>query len=107
VAVRVADAFRAFGVSAKPWTSRVGGFVSVLDQNPGGILADEILESGPERLRALVVIAGDPVRSVPGEGRLREALGKLDLLVSIDPFENETGKLAHYLLPATTWLERW
>jgi anaerobic selenocysteine-containing dehydrogenase len=84
----------------------VGGFPSVLDQLPGAVLADEILTSGPGRIRALVVIAGDPVRSVPGERRLREALGALDLLVTLDPFENETGRSAHYLLPTTTWLER-
>ena len=43
--------------------------------------------------------------SNPG-GRLEQALRKLELLVSIDLFRNEVGDLAHYVLPATTWLER-
>lgn len=33
-------------------------------------------------------------------------MANLELLVSIDLFRNETGNLAHYILPATTWMER-
>jgi anaerobic selenocysteine-containing dehydrogenase len=106
LAVWTARAFHTFGVGTEAWQSRIGQFPSVLDQLPGAILADEILTEGRDRVRALVVLAGDPLRSVPGEDRLREALSKLDLLITIDPFENETGKLAHWLLPTTTWLER-
>ena len=39
-------------------------------------------------------------------GRLREAFGKLELLVTLDILPNETGSLAHYMLPATTPFER-
>jgi formate dehydrogenase len=101
-----AELFRRLGVGVETWHSRVGGFPSVLDQLPGAILADEALTEGEGRIRALVVVAGDPLRSVPGEARLREALGKLECLVTLDPFENATGRHAHYLLPTTTWLER-
>jgi formate dehydrogenase len=88
-------------------TSRIGGFPATLGTLPAGILADEILEPGPERLRALVVISGDPLRAVPGGPRLRRALESLDTLVGIDMFENATGELADISLPATSWLERW
>jgi anaerobic selenocysteine-containing dehydrogenase len=54
-----------------------------------------------------VVIAGDPLRSIPGSTTLARALEELDLLVSIDMFENATGRLAHALLPSASWLERW
>jgi len=37
---------------------------------------------------------------------LEKALSSLELLVSIDPFQNETGDLAHYILPTTTYMER-
>jgi anaerobic selenocysteine-containing dehydrogenase len=87
--------------------SRVGAFPSNMGTLPGGILADEILAPGPERIRALVVIAGDPLRSIPGSTTLARALEELDLLVSIDMFENATGRLAHALLPSASWLERW
>lgn len=98
---------RALGVGKLRRPSRVGGFAPVMDTLPGGVLADEILTPGEGQLRALIVIAGDPLRSIPGASRLREALASLDLLVSLDLFENETGGLAHWLLPATSWLERW
>lgn len=90
-----------------PLRSRVGDFASVLGSVPGGILADEILEPGDERIRALVVVAGDPLRSIPGEARLAQALGSLDTLVAIDMFANATGRRADVLLPACSWLERW
>lgn len=90
-----------------PVRSRVGDFAAVIGTLPGGILADEILVPGPERVRALIVLAGDPLRSIPGEQRLRRAFSELELLVSIDLFANQTAELAHVVLPATSWLERW
>ncbi len=87
--------------------SRIGGFPSLLGTLPGGVLADEILAPGPERIRALLVLAGDPLRSIPGAGRMEQALRSLDLLACVDVFESATGRHAHALLPASTWLERW
>jgi formate dehydrogenase len=105
-AVATASLFRALGVGTETWESRVGGFLSVLDQLPAGVLADEILTPGQGRIRALVILCGDPVRSVPGEARLREALASLECVITIDPFVNASGRYAHWLLPATTWVER-
>ena len=45
---------RAAGVFRSGARSRVGGFPAVFDALPGGVLADEILEEGPDRIRALV-----------------------------------------------------
>jgi formate dehydrogenase len=86
--------------------SRVGDFRSVNDAFPGGILADEILTPGPKQVRALFVTGGNPLITMPNSGRLREAFSKLELLVTLDIYKNETGSLAHYLLPATSPLER-
>ncbi|MEM7155487.1 MAG: molybdopterin-dependent oxidoreductase [Myxococcota bacterium] len=91
----------------EPRRSRVGGFESQLGMLPGGILADEILEPGPERIRALLVLAGDPLRSIPGAGRTEQALKSLDFLACIDMFRSATGRHAQALLPAASWLERW
>ncbi|MEZ4215325.1 MAG: molybdopterin-dependent oxidoreductase [Myxococcota bacterium] len=79
-------------------------FPTVSGQQPSGMLADDI-ENGD--VRALIVEASNPILacSSPG-GRLERALERLDLLVSIDLFRNEVGNLAHWVLPATTWLER-
>ncbi|MFO0689585.1 MAG: molybdopterin-dependent oxidoreductase [Myxococcota bacterium] len=86
--------------------SRVGGFASVNDAYPGGILADEILTPGRGQLKALFVTGGNPLMMMAGAPRLREAFAKLELLVTIDILPNETGSLAHYMLPATTPFER-
>ncbi|MEZ4302009.1 MAG: molybdopterin-dependent oxidoreductase [Polyangiaceae bacterium] len=86
--------------------SRIGGFRSVNDAFPGGVLADEILTPGRGQVRALFVTGGNPLVTMPNAGRLREAFSNLELLVTVDLFKNETGSLAHYVLPATSPLER-
>ncbi len=104
--VAMAKAYRAAGLDRELW-SRIGRFPSVMGTLPGGILADEILTAGPEQIRAMIVIAGNPVTSIPGGERLARAFRQLDYLVCVDHFENDTGRLADVLLPSTTWLERW
>lgn len=86
--------------------ARVGGFRTVVDSLPAGIMPDEILMQGQGQLRGLIVTAGNPVLSCPNSQRMQQALASLDLLVSIDLFRNETGNLSHYILPATSFLER-
>ncbi len=72
---------------------------------PGNLLAD-MIESREEPIRALVVIAGNPVLSMGGGERLRKAFEKLELLVVLDMFRSATGEYADYLLPCTDMLER-
>jgi formate dehydrogenase len=78
----------------------------VNDEFAGGLLADEILTPGPGQVRALFVTGGNPLITMPNAGRLRRALESLELLVTVDVFRNETGSLAHFVLPATSPLER-
>jgi anaerobic selenocysteine-containing dehydrogenase len=94
------------GVLVRPDRSRVGDFLSVNDAFPGGILADEILTPGPKQVRALFVTGGNPLITMANAGRLKKAFQQLELLVTLDLFRNETGSVAHYVLPATTPLER-
>ena len=86
--------------------SRIGDFPAVLGTLAAATMADDILTDGPDRLRALVVIGGNPARSLPDTPKAKRALEALDLLVCVDLFVNETGALADVVLPATTWLER-
>ncbi|MFM7735216.1 MAG: molybdopterin-dependent oxidoreductase [Alphaproteobacteria bacterium] len=95
-----------YGVMTKRHASRLGGFTSVNDAFPGGMLADEILTPGPRQVRALFVTGGNPLITMPNAGRLREALSDLELLVCVDVWLNETASLAHWVLPATTPLQR-
>ena len=95
------------GVGNSERKSRIGGFPNLLDSMPGGILADEILTPGEGQLRALIVVAGNPLRSIPGEQKLREAFASLEFLVGVDMFQNQSLQSADLLLPTTSWLERW
>jgi formate dehydrogenase len=94
------------GMLVREATSRVGGYRSVNDAFPGGILADEILTPGAGQVRALLVTGGNPLITMPNAEHLRRAFSSLDLLVTIDIFRNETGQLADFVLPATSPLER-
>lgn len=103
---RFADLARTMRIGTETVYSRIGKYPSNLDTLPGGILADEILTPGDEQVRALIVLAGDPLRTMPDAERLRAAFRNLEWLVVIDLFETETGREADVLLPATSWLER-
>jgi formate dehydrogenase len=72
---------------------------------PGNLLSHAILDSRTP-VRALVVVAGNPLLSIGGEARLREAFGSLELLVCIDLYQNATGEYADWLLPSTDMFER-
>ncbi|MCA9773025.1 MAG: molybdopterin-dependent oxidoreductase [Myxococcales bacterium] len=86
--------------------SRIGDFASVNDAFPGGVLADEITTPGDRQVRAMFVTGGNPLITMANAGRLREAFKSLELLVVTDIYLNETASLAHYVLPATSPLER-
>jgi formate dehydrogenase len=86
--------------------SRVGNLPMVNDAFPGGVLADEILTPGERQVRALFVTGGNPLLTMPNSARLAQAFDELELLVCIDLVLNETASQAHYVLPATTALER-
>jgi anaerobic selenocysteine-containing dehydrogenase len=86
--------------------SRVRGLPSFGGEFPVSALAEEIETEGEGRVRALVVVAGNPVLSAPNGEQLERALPKLDFMVAIDPYLNETTRHADMLLPPTTALER-
>ncbi len=86
--------------------SRVGDLPAAVDSFPAAIMADEILTPGPNQVRALVVAAGNPLLTVPNGTHLAEALEDLELLVCTDIQRSETTEYAHYILPATTFLQR-
>lgn len=72
---------------------------------PGNLLPD-LITTPTNPVKALIVLAGNPLLSVGGESRLREAFGQLELIVVLDLFRNATGEMADYLLPCTDMLER-
>ena len=64
-------------------------------------------ESIPDKLKAFLVVGGNPLVSMPDTNAFREAFSKLELLVVHDLFMTETAKAAHYVLPACSHLEKW
>ena len=61
--------------------------------------ADEIETPGQGQIRAMVTLAGNPVLSAPNGKRIAAAFDKLDFMVSIDIYINETTRHADVILP--------
>lgn len=58
------------------------------------------------QIKALYVIGENPLATLPASVEVRSALERLELLVVQDPFLNETGRQAHFVLPACTYAEK-
>ena len=86
--------------------TRVRGLAEVLGEYPVVVLAEEIETEGPGQVRALVTAAGNPVLSTPNSERLAAALERLEFMVSIDIYRNETTRHADVILPPSSNLYR-
>lgn len=86
--------------------SRVGNYPQVFGGPPAAVFSDDVLSDDPDRIRALIVIAGNPVISFPDTAKIEAALERLDLLVCIDIFPSDTCAFADYALPAATLYEK-
>jgi len=83
-----------------------GPMPSVMGEIPMVAFADELLRDDAQRVRALFVMAGNPVLSAPDGERTDTALAGLDLMVSFDMYVTETSRHAHYILPPCGPLEK-
>ena len=72
---------------------------------PGNLMADYLLDPA-DPVKAVFVSSGNPVLSIGGEERMREALEQLELLVCVDIYPNATSDHADYVLPAAGAYER-
>lgn len=90
----------------EPGLSRVRGLPGFNGELPLSTLAEEIDTLGEGQVRGLIVSAGNPVLSGPNGRRLEAALPRLDFMVAIDRYVNETTRLADLILPAAMPLER-
>ena len=88
------------------WQSRVRKLPEFAGELPVAALAEEILTEGEGQVKALVTLAGNPVLSTPNGRELDRALERLEFMVSIDPYINETTRHSHIILPPTSPLER-
>ena len=88
------------------WKTRVRGLPEFGGELPVSTLAEEIETEGPGQIRALITFAGNPVLSTPNGARLARALSRLDYMVSIDLYRNESTRYAHLILPTSFGFER-
>ncbi|QZT58582.1 molybdopterin-containing oxidoreductase family protein [Mycolicibacterium austroafricanum] len=100
------------GLGAKFGMSGVGRFPSRATGLPdmAGLLpwtlTQEIEYDAPDSVRGLLLVAGNPVVSCPDGAALERAMAKLDIIVSVDLYVNESNRHADYILPAAHYLER-
>ncbi len=57
-------------------------------------------------IKALWLVATNPLVSFPNQKKLRDALNKLDLLIVQDAFKSETVEIADVVFSAATWSEK-
>ncbi|MBW2589346.1 MAG: formate dehydrogenase subunit alpha [Deltaproteobacteria bacterium] len=77
-----------------------------LPDTPGLTLV-EMMDSAREgSLKGMFVVGENPMMSDPDIKHVKEALEALDLLVVQDIFLTETAKLAHVILPASSFAEK-
>ncbi len=85
--------------------SRVRQLPGYYGEFPVATLADEIETEGEGQVKALITVAGNPVLSTPNGRRLQRSFERLDFMVSLDIYVNETTRHADVILPAATGLE--
>ena len=74
----------------------------LLDRLPG------VLNSGPDAaLEVLFVADADPFYTLPSNQKVKEAFGKIPLIVSFSPWMNETAANSDIILPDHAHLERY
>lgn len=73
-----------------------------------GVAGKDILEMlyEPYSLKALYIMGADPVVTFPDNSKIITALKSLYLLIVQDIALTETAKLAHVILPASSWAEK-
>ena len=81
-------------------TGKIGG------EFPTGLLPREILSDSPERIRALIVVGGNPVGALGEPALTHSAFRHLDLLVTLDMRETETTQVSDYVIAVKSPYER-
>jgi anaerobic selenocysteine-containing dehydrogenase len=93
------------GGSYDTYRTRVSDVPECLGEVPVALLAEEILTPGKGQIRAMVMLAGNPVLSFPNGSRLETAFDQLDFMVAVDPYINESTRYADIILPPPGTLE--
>ncbi len=68
---------------------------------------DAMITGVPYMPRAAIFVMQNFLFSVPNTSKSRQALDNLELIVSVDTHMSETALMADYVIPGTTYLERY
>jgi anaerobic selenocysteine-containing dehydrogenase len=93
------------GIRTGRWKSRVSGAPEIFGELPMNCLAEEMEAPGPGQVKALITLASNPALSAPNGARLSAAFEKLDFMLSMDIYLNETTRHADVILPGLSPLE--
>ena len=91
----------------KVWRTLSTDIPAINGMFPPNVLPEEIMHDHPERLRAVLCWAANPLRSYADTTAYEKAFQMLDLLVVAEIAMTETAALAHYVLPCKTAFESW
>jgi anaerobic selenocysteine-containing dehydrogenase len=88
------------------WRTATTGLAEIGKLFPPNVLPAEIDSDRADRIRAVFVDSANPLVSSADTQAYRAAFAKLELLVVVDVALTETARLAHYVLPAASQLEK-
>jgi len=91
----------------RTWRTQVTDIPALNGMFPPNVMAEEIMNDHPDRLRAAFIFAANPLRSYADTTAYEEAFRRLDLLVVAEIVMSETATLAHYVLPSRSAYESW
>lgn len=78
----------------------------LLGELPAALIPREIAADHPDRIRALVVLGGDPLMAMGDPAFAQAGFDRLDLLVSLDCRMNATAQAADYVIATSQPFER-
>ena len=91
----------------RTWRTVITDIPAINGNFPPNVLPEEIMNDHPDRIRAVLTFASNPLRSYADTTAYENAFSQLDLLVVAEIVMSETAALAHYVLPSKTAYESW
>jgi len=102
--MRVTEISEPIGSEEYPLFRRFWGRTSPYGQQM--LFADAVLDEKPYPIKGLICTGGNPALTLPDSERIQAAMKALDFMVVFDLFMTDTAKLADFVLPASSFLEK-
>jgi anaerobic selenocysteine-containing dehydrogenase len=88
------------------YRGRIGNYGTLIGEMMTGTMADEILVAGEGQIRCFISHGSNLINTIPDRSKTVRALQSLEMLVSVEPYMNETARLSHYIIPTKLHYER-